>query len=402
MIHYLDPRTIFLISTLITVLMTIVLFAISKGVEGIVGGVYSYAYAYLSYSCFAILILLRDYLPAFFSIFLADLVLALSILLIYDGLCRSKRKQINQIFYRYYFGLNIVLIAFSTFVYESLSGRLLISMLDTVVIFGLCLWLLGRREQQKWQLGELITGLALFIAVLAALIQIVDTIHSAMWFSEHSIFAFEGSQAISLIINLLAVIFIALGLIAMSQESLRRDLEKLASYDALTGVHTRRVILNVLDKSIAKVARTGHPLGLIMVDLDHFKDINDSYGHRVGDQVLTTLVHAIEGVLRKDTYIGRYGGEEFLIIMPDTDKAQLDEVCERVRSAAEKTQIKVSHQQIICTVSLGALTLDGDNVEYITDPIVLADKALYQAKQRGRNQYVIMENSVIGEKKVAN
>lgn len=204
-----------------------------------------------------------------------------------------------------------------------------------------------------------------------------------------SILAYQGPQAHYLTINLLATVFVAFGLIVITQDHLRRDLERLASYDALTGVLTRRVILSLLDKSIAKVSRSGRPLALLMIDLDHFKRINDTYGHRVGDQVLTEILAAIEGALRKDTYIGRYGGEEFLVVMPDTNIEQLLEVSERIRRVTTETPVVCQEQTINCTISIGAMIIDVANADSLRDPVTRVDKALYQAKVQGRNQVVI-------------
>ncbi|MEC9313532.1 MAG: GGDEF domain-containing protein, partial [Pseudomonadota bacterium] len=249
--------------------------------------------------------------------------------------------------------------------------------------------MLWRQPIRTWRLGEWIFSVSLLVSVIAAILRALTALVESETAMAMSILSYQGAQANYLTINLLATVFIAFGLIVMTQDNLRRDLERLASYDALTGVLTRRVILDLLEKSMAKVSRTGQPLAVMMIDLDHFKRINDNFGHRVGDRVLTKVIDAVESVLRKDTYIGRYGGEEFLIVMPDTSLEQLLEVSERIRQMAAKTVVHFQQSTIQCTISIGALIIDATNIDSLTDPVTHADKALYQAKQQGRNQVVV-------------
>jgi diguanylate cyclase (GGDEF)-like protein len=255
--------------------------------------------------------------------------------------------------------------------------------------------MLVRQSLNSWRLGEWILSVALLISIVAGVLWAIFTLTELADNTVLSIFAYKGIQAHYLTINLLTTVFIALGLIVITQDDLRRDLERLASYDALTGVLTRRVILNLLDKAMATVARHGQPMALMIIDLDYFKRINDNFGHRVGDAVLVQVMKAIEGALRKDTFLGRYGGEEFLVIMPDTNQAQLMEVSERIRRVSAETEIRHQDQTIHCTISIGGLIIDADNVHLLHDPVTYADRALYQAKVQGRDQVVIADRALI-------
>lgn len=384
--EFLDAKTIFVLTTLFSALITVVFFSIHRGVYALVNGVLSFAWAYGLYTLFALLLLMRHLVHPLFSIVLADTALSLSLLLIVDGVSRIKGYSLYRKLYRWYLSACLLFFTGFTFVFPSLTGRIVWASICVIVLFSWVLWLLCREPIRQWRLGEWILSMSMLISVSTVLVISISQLQGS---EQLSILAYQGPQAHYLTINLLATVFVAFGLIVITQDHLRRDLERLASYDALTGVLTRRVILSLLDKSIAKVSRSGRPLALLMIDLDHFKRINDTYGHRVGDQVLTEILAAIEGALRKDTYIGRYGGEEFLVVMPDTNIEQLLEVSERIRRVTTETPVVCQEQTINCTISIGAMIIDVANADSLRDPVTRVDKALYQAKVQGRNQVVI-------------
>lgn len=389
MTEFLDAKTIFVLTGMFSGLISVVFFSIHRGVYAVVNGVLSFAWAYALFTLFALLLLMRGLVHPLISVVLADTALCLAVLLIADGISRLKNLPIQNGIYRWYLSFCLVAFIYFTFLAPSFSARVMVTILSTVIIFSWVLVMLSRQPFRTWRLGEWVVSVSLLISVMAAILRALTALLNTESPSAMSILSYQGVQAHYLTINLLATVFIAFGLIVMTQDNLRRDLERLASYDALTGVLTRRVILDLLDKSMAKVSRTGQPLAVMMIDLDHFKRINDNYGHSVGDSVLEKIITAVESVLRKDTYIGRYGGEEFLIVMPDTSHEQLLEVSERIRQAAAKTLIRHQQSTIQCTISVGALIIDASNVDWLSDPVTQADKALYQAKQQGRNQVVI-------------
>ncbi len=393
MTEFLDAKTIFVLTGMFTGLITVVFFAIHRGVYAVVSGVLSFAWAYGFFTLFALLLLMRGLVHPLITVVLADTSLCLAVLMIADGISRLKNLPVQRAFYRWYLSFCLVAFIYFTFLNPSFSARVMVTIICTVVIFSWVLLMLSRQPLKTWRLGEWIFSVSLLVSVIAATLRALTALLDSEAAMAMSILSYQGAQANYLTINLLATVFIAFGLIVMTQDNLRRDLERLASYDALTGVLTRRVILDLLDKSMAKVSRTGQPLAVMMIDLDHFKRINDNFGHRVGDKVLTKVIHAVESVLRKDTYIGRYGGEEFLIVMPDTSLEQLLEVSERIRQVAAKTVVHHQQSTIQCTISIGALIIDVTNIDSLTDPVTHADKALYQAKQQGRNQVVVVSSS---------
>ncbi|MEX0614635.1 MAG: GGDEF domain-containing protein, partial [Methylophaga sp.] len=134
---------------------------------------------------------------------------------------------------------------------------------------------------------------------------------------------------------------------------------------------------------------------ILMVDIDHFKQVNDQYGHRAGDEVLVSVVRTLESNIRKDAFIGRYGGEEFLVLLPDTDVQQLELIAERLRRLVARGRYDYRGQMIEVTISIGAMAVTKDNFSEHDDPLLLADKALYTAKKQGRDCVVIYGESNI-------
>lgn len=158
--------------------------------------------------------------------------------------------------------------------------------------------------------------------------------------------------------------------------------------DPLTDALNRRAFETELEKEVGFARRHGTPLSLLMIDVDHFKQVNDSYGHIAGDRVLRTVAAKIRDTKRKEDAFARYGGEEFVMLLRATNPEGAYLLAERVRKAIEELQIVDGKQYITCTVSIGVSTFgEGvDSAEYLVD---LADRRLYLAKEQGRNRTVV-------------
>lgn len=163
------------------------------------------------------------------------------------------------------------------------------------------------------------------------------------------------------------------------QKVLRTQLEQ----DALTGVSSRSSLLHELDEAIARAVKTGQPLCLIMADLDHFKSINDTHGHLVGDKVLKEVAARMQAALREFDLVGRYGGEEFVILLENTSRHTAQQVAERVRMRIDKEPIQIAGRSLHLTISQGlAICRAGEDGPSLLER---ADQAMYRAKQAGRN-----------------
>jgi diguanylate cyclase (GGDEF)-like protein/PAS domain S-box-containing protein len=168
-----------------------------------------------------------------------------------------------------------------------------------------------------------------------------------------------------------------------AQKQVRDDLLQQATHDALTGLFNRRHVEDLLRNEVDRAQRHARPLAVAMLDADHFKIINDTYGHPTGDDVLRVISERCRKTLRANDVLGRYGGEEFVIVFPETNLDEAGAVAERLRAAVAANPIKVGDHKLDVTVSIGvAAYAPGNDVERL---IERADAALYSAKQDGRN-----------------
>ena len=172
-----------------------------------------------------------------------------------------------------------------------------------------------------------------------------------------------------------------------------RKLEALAITDELTGVLNRRALLDRLKEELTAAVREGHTLCVIMIDVDRFKRINDTYGHLIGDKALVELSRRIKSQLRGYDIVGRYGGEEFLIIISKADLCTGKKIAERIRVAVSETPFDCDGKSFRLTISLGVscvrLPINAQIAGEMKELLKKVDEALYEAKRRGRNQVVV-------------
>lgn len=170
----------------------------------------------------------------------------------------------------------------------------------------------------------------------------------------------------------------------------QKALEVQATRDSLTGLWNRPAILGILDRELKRSARHGIPISIGMADIDHFKDLNDSLGHVAGDAVLGELANRMDSVIREYDSIGRYGGEEFLVVFPELDEKDAINVAERMRLSISGEPFVSQDGVVPVTISIGvAATKPKANAGQAESLIRLADEALYMAKAQGRNRVVL-------------
>ncbi len=170
-------------------------------------------------------------------------------------------------------------------------------------------------------------------------------------------------------------------------------LERLAALDPLTGVYNRRFGLGRLHEEFGRAVRAQAPVGVLMVDIDHFKSVNDTYGHLAGDRVLKAVARLARASLRQGDVLLRYGGEEFLAVLPAASCADLRAVGERVRRTVEDSALSEGGRTIRVTISVGGASYPEQGVETERELIQLADQALYRAKTGGRNRVDVSPGS---------
>jgi two-component system, cell cycle response regulator len=159
-----------------------------------------------------------------------------------------------------------------------------------------------------------------------------------------------------------------------------------ATHDSLTGLPNRAMVLDTLRRERSRQVRGGGSFGIILLDIDHFKNVNDTYGHQCGDAVLQEVARIMTASVRAYDTVGRYGGEEFLIVVPSTDAASVFGLSERIRHTIAAKPIATGSGEISITVSLGLAVSGGITPLDPEAMLSTADEALYRAKERGRNR----------------
>lgn len=161
--------------------------------------------------------------------------------------------------------------------------------------------------------------------------------------------------------------------------------EEIARHDGLTDLYNHRAFYSLLDDEISRSNRSGRPISLLMLDIDHFKVVNDTHGHPAGDVVLRLLSRILVTESRAIDRVCRYGGEEFVVIMPETNASAATKLGERLRAAVERTPFDIGNAYVSVTISIGVATYPR-HVDSLDGLVVAADSALYSAKRGGRNR----------------
>jgi two-component system, cell cycle response regulator len=174
--------------------------------------------------------------------------------------------------------------------------------------------------------------------------------------------------------------------VAIENARLFSRVTELATIDELTKLNNRRNFLSLVTKEVIRSQRHQKDFSLIMVDIDHFKDINDVYGHPVGDLVLQKVAQIFHTAMREADIPGRYGGDEFCIALPETNEQDAFKVAERLSEKIYQVQIPAGDKVVNFTASMGVATLDKTNTTSFGDLLQKADQALYLAKQKGRHR----------------
>lgn len=180
------------------------------------------------------------------------------------------------------------------------------------------------------------------------------------------------------------------------QDRLLETQEKLriqATRDSLTGLWNRAEILRILDEQVTRSIRDLRPLGVMLIDVDHFKSVNDTFGHLAGDEILRHVTFLIATEVRNFGHIGRFGGEEFLVILPGADRETSAQVGERVRRCVDETIDRAGHPSRKVTISVGVACVGVNTNQTMRETVQQCDDALYKAKRLGRNRVCVAETA---------
>jgi diguanylate cyclase (GGDEF)-like protein len=204
-----------------------------------------------------------------------------------------------------------------------------------------------------------------------------------------SVFVSSRIQELTFIALTASTIVVPLGFLLMNRERDEAELHKLATVDSLTGLFNRRAFIDLAGREIARVRRLKSPYAVLMIDLDLFKHVNDDFGHQAGDRVLADFARATMHSVRTEDLVGRYGGEEFCVLLPGATMQPAIVIAERLRSAV--SQRPLGHLPRVTTVSIGVAACGAASGVSLDAAIHHADEALYRAKREGRDRVVGVE-----------
>jgi diguanylate cyclase (GGDEF)-like protein len=374
MIHV-DLRTVVLLAGVMSGFMAVILYALKRSYPPAIKGLMEWAVALLLVALGSVLAFGVGYLPSLLSITLPRLLFPSGLFLTYLGMQR-------------FFGVVprlrpwVVLIAavmvvqtWFTFVDPSFAVRLFLAN----CLAG-CLFLaMGNllRKQGLSSFSRMLT-MSVVLAMLAILLMRVVT--SFLFPVGRDIFDASPQQVIYVSSFSFLIVLLSVGLVLMAAERLHSEMSFLATHDSLTNALTRRHLNAVCAIELDRSQRHGRSMALLIMDLDYFKAVNDNHGHLRGDRVLVDFVATANRLLRRPDQLARFGGEEFVALLPETSLEEALGVAERIRQACAQPSPETA-----CTVSIGVTTnhTAGDSVDTL---IARADAAMYQAKAKGRNR----------------
>lgn len=234
--------------------------------------------------------------------------------------------------------------------------------------------------------------LTAFFALLISLL--LRALAAAMgWMSSNTDDAGRLWLTMVFVVALCSVISISLGFVYMTMERAEQRNFELAMKDMLTGLSNRRAISDQLHMAVSRAQRQGQYLSVLMLDIDHFKRVNDSYGHQAGDAVLRGVARTLQSRLRVQDQIGRFGGEEFLLMLPDTHLEGATTLAEALRQAVEAAPTQWGAHSIAVTISIGVAGGVISGAHTVDGLVAAADAAMYRAKQGGRNRVELADMS---------
>lgn len=372
-----DLRAVILLGGFLGGLMAVVLYFQKRSYPASIDGLGHWAVASAIIFASAPLFGARGFLPDFLTVIIASLLLVSGMVLLYIGSSRFYRVAIDlRPWLAGIAGVGLALAWFS-YGYPSYNWRLLAFSSFAAVLFARHALLVWRQGAPRFSTRFVITVLLAEVLVLI--------LRAASAFSGDSADLLQASpiQTVYISAFVVTMLMLTVGLVLLATDRLREELEYLATHDSLTGVLNRRAFMEVAELELARCRRSGHVMSILMMDLDRFKQLNDTHGHLVGDQVLCDLTERIALLLRRSDRLGRFGGEEFVLLLPETNREAAAVVAERIRAAVEKAGKLPSY-----TVSIGvACNVVSDTS--LDALLARADAALYEAKADGRNRVVL-------------
>ena len=386
----LDQATLYIVLTVVGLLMAFWVCFMAWG-QPLGHALWAWALALLAYTASHVIFGLQAFLPELVFLVAGSSTYAVALVLMLHAVRRF--QGVAQVG-RWYLAPLLIVPLLYTLAAQFSTLRVVGSSLIYAWQVGLIMAALLDRNQPQHGRGRFIL-VGAFAAMLLTLLARAGGVMFGL-IDTHTLAASGRSLGPVFLISLCVVLSITLGFVYMTMERAEQRNFELAMKDMLTGLANRRAIGDQLLMTVARAQRQGQYLSVLMVDIDHFKRVNDNYGHQAGDVVLRAVAQTLQSRLRAQDQIGRFGGEEFLAILPDTSLDGALVLAEALRAAVEAMPTQWGAHSIACTISIGVCGGAITGADTVDGVVAAADAALYRAKQGGRNRVEVSPTTVLG------
>lgn len=378
----LDLRTLFIVLAILYACLGLVCLFLPYRTPGS-HAVTNWGYGLLALAAGTVALALRGAIPDYITIDLANALILAAFLFILRSV-RPGPQWGSNAFGWSVVGAAVLLLWYFTYWQPDTRARIVVSSAAMALLVVQPVAALVAAAPGEGRRARTFTAICLIGVGLVTLARAVWTIQRG---SNADLLAPDFVQFASNLLFAVSTVLATLGVLWIEIEKLRSDLARLAMIDPLTAILNRRAFMLEYERELSRCVREKTGLALAIFDLDHFKDVNDSHGHLVGDKVLRRVADTLRASLRGHDVIGRYGGEEFALLMPGADTAAALTGTERARLAVGERPIQVGSLRIPITVSAG-VAADGSAGAHWESLLRRADAALYEAKRSGRNRVV--------------
>ncbi len=368
----LDPRTVLLLTGLLGGFMACVLYMLRLNYPPAIKGIGEWALSMALGLVAGLLFIAVGNIPPLLSITLPTALYMAAAYISYLGTQRFFGVASRPLPWIIWIGLAVLGSTWFLFVDPSYSSRLRLNLVVMVSLFAAQGSLIYRKSRHSYA-GRI----ALVVLTTATGVQLMRLVSTFLYPVGLSVMDPSTPSVVYITAYSFLVPIGSISQVIMATERLRTELEHVATHDSLTDAYTRRYMNEACQRELERSARHGREMSLMLLDIDHFKSVNDTLGHQAGDRILTEFVAGIRTQLRSADLLGRFGGEEFVVILPETSPEVAMVVAERIRSTMA--------DRAGPTVSIGITTNQsgGDTVDSL---LARADAAMYRAKANGRNR----------------
>lgn len=370
----LDPRSLIAMAGIMSMLMALVLWLMRRTYPRSIRGLELWAAAPLLWLLSTVLFSLRDRLPDMLGLVAANSLLLLGSMCYLQGTRRFFAQPTAWRPWLAWLAVTFAVMTVLTVVYPSYLLRVGFFTGSVFIVYGALLLFLMRHGG-----GSFPVRLVQAVLVLHLLVLVFRVYTLSLGLGGSDVMDRNPIQTLYISAYTLTTLMLPIGGVLMATDRLRNELEHLATHDPLLPVLNRRAFLQTFQHELARARRHGTGPALLMLDLDHFKAVNDTHGHQHGDAVLLHVVERVQASLRGTDVLARHGGEEFAVLLPETPLADAQVLAQRLHASLAQGHA------LDCTVSIGA-TGWRDADDTVDAMLLRADAALYRAKGAGRNQ----------------